>query len=118
MHDGHTLAASPTASVVVDIGGQVGALVLYAPATQLGREIEISAVGSVGKRTHAAVRERRVQNGSCYCVFYERLAAGDYTIWADETTPAGRATVTGGRVTELDWSSLVHSTAPDRGATP
>ncbi len=105
MHDGHTLAASPTASVVVDIGGDVGALVIYVPVTELGREIEISAVGPAAKRTHAAVRERRLQNGSCYCVFYERPVAGDYTIWADETTPAGTATVTGGRVTELDWSS-------------
>jgi hypothetical protein len=111
MHDQHMLAASPAGSVMLDIGGDVGALVLYVPAAELGREIEVSPDGSTSsaesprRRTHAAVRERRLDDGSLYCVVYERLTAGEYTIWADETTPSGTATVTGGCVTELDWTS-------------
>jgi len=104
MHDPHTLAASPAASVVIDIGEDVGGLVLYTPHTDLGREIEVSPVGSTGRRIHAAVRERRLATGSRYCVVYGGLIAGDYTIWKDETTPAGTVTVVGARVTELDWS--------------
>ena len=106
MHDRHTLAVSPTASVMLDIGGDAGALVLYVAASELGREIEVSLVGSAARRTHASVRERRLDRGSRYCVVYDGLAAGEYTIWADDTTPAGTAAVTGGRVTELDWASL------------
>lgn len=106
MHNHHTLQASPNGSVVLDIGADVGALVLYVPATDLGREIEISQVGSSGPRTHAAVRERRMDHGTLHCAVYAGLAAGEYTIWADDTTPGGTATVIGGRVTELDWTSM------------
>ena len=106
MHDQHTLGPSPTASVVLDIGADVGALVLYVAADQIGREIEISQVGSFGPRTHAAVRERRLERGALHCVVYTGLAAGEYTIWADETTPGGTTTVIGGHVTELDWTSI------------
>ncbi len=98
----HATGASPTGSVLLDIGGDVGALVLYVPATELGREIEVSPVGG-GRRTHAAVRERHVEGGHVYCVVIPGLVAGEYTIWADETTPAGSVTITGGTVTELDW---------------
>ena len=106
MHNHHTLEASPNASVVLDIGADVGALILYTPASEGGREIEISRVGSSGPRTHAAVRERRLDHGSLHCVVYAGLAAGEYTIWADNTTPGGTATVIGGCVTELDWTSI------------
>jgi hypothetical protein len=106
MHDQHTLDPSPTASVVLDIGADVGALVLHVAADQIGREIEISRLGSDGPRTHAAVRERRIDAGSLHCVVYAGLAAGEYTIWADDTTPGGTVTVIGGRVTELDWTSI------------
>lgn len=106
MNNHHTLQASPNASVVLDIGADVGALVLYVPATEHGREIEISRVGSSGRRTHAAVRERRLDRGAVHCVVYAGLDAGEYTIWADDTRPGGAATVIGGRVTELDWISV------------
>lgn len=112
MHDQHTLDPSPTASVVLDIGADVGALVLYVPAADLGREIEISQVASSGPRTHAAVRERRLDRGALHCVVYAGLAAGEYTIWADDTTPGGTATVIGGHVTELDWTSIRDDVSP------
>ncbi len=100
----HATGASPTGSVVLDIGGDIGALVLYVPAAEIGREIEVGPVAG-GRRTHAAVRERHVEGGHVYCVVIPGLRAGDYTVWADETTPAGSVTITGGTVTELDWSS-------------
>src|SRR5262249_42287992 len=107
MQHQHTMAASTAGSVVIDVGGDVGALVLYVPANQLGREIEVSRTGSGEQRTHAAVRERRVATGSRYCVVYATLAAGEYTVWSgDDDTPTGTVTVVGGRVTEVDWSAV------------
>jgi len=100
------MAASTAGSVVIDVGGDVGALVLYVSASQLGREIEVSPVDSTGVRTHAAVRERHVAAGTRYCVVYAGLAAGEYTIWSDEITSAGTVNVAGGRVTETDWSGV------------
>jgi hypothetical protein len=103
MHS-HTLDASESASVVLTIGAGVGALILYVPASELSREIEISPAGTHAPRTHAAVRERKLDDGSRYCVVYDGLPEGDYTLWDDDTTPAGTATVTGGQVTEVDWT--------------
>ncbi len=104
-HHHHTLAASESGSVVLDIGADVGALVLYVPAAELGREIEISASGTPNHRTHVAVRERIVESGSVFCLVYPALAQGDYTIWSDETRMAGSVHVVGGQITELDWTS-------------
>lgn len=103
-HRHHTFEASETASVMLDIGGDVGALALYVAATELGREIEVSPVGG-GTRRHAAVRERHVGHGTVHCVVIGGLRAGRYTVWFDRAVPAGTVAVAGGQVTEVDWSS-------------
>jgi hypothetical protein len=108
-HHHHTVDASETASVVLRLGADTGALVLYVSAAELGREIEISRNGTGDRRTHAAVRERRLADHSVYGVVYDGLTAGEYTVWADETTPAGTATVNGAHVTEVLWDDLVRT---------
>jgi hypothetical protein len=94
--------ASESGSVVLDIGADVGALIVYVPAAWHGREIEVSR--GTDRRTHAAVRERHLEDGSIFCVVYPGLPEGDYTIWDDETTPGGTVTITGAEITELDWT--------------
>jgi hypothetical protein len=105
--------------VVLDIGGEVGALILYAPAELSGAEIEVSGTGS---RTHSIVRERRVDqnadgrrtagrhaapsgpgNAAVYAAVYPGLPAGLYTIWRDAQTPAGTVKVEGGQVASWLW---------------
>jgi hypothetical protein len=49
------------------------------------------------------VRERRAGGSVQYAAVYPELAAGDYTIWRDATTPAGKVTITGGSVTSFQW---------------
>ena len=93
----HTLEASGPGSVVLDIGPGLGALVLYAHASEHGREIDISPVGG-GARTHSAVRERRMPGGSVYCAVYPSVPAGDYTVWL---TPPVVVSVVSGTVTDL-----------------
>jgi hypothetical protein len=107
--------------VVLDIGGEVGALILYAPAELSGTEIEISRPGA-GPRTHSIVRERRVDQSATgrrtagrhaapsgpgdaevYAAVYPGLAAGLYTIWRDAQTPAGTIKVEGGQVASWLW---------------
>lgn len=99
----HALGASDPGTVVLAIGGDVGALVLYVPESARGAEIEISRAGEE-RRTHAAVRERRLDDGSVWCVVYDQLRAGDYTIWRDTHTPAQTVRVSGAEITEVDWS--------------
>jgi hypothetical protein len=97
----HTLAPSHPGTVVLDLGGDTGALIVYTGPGQHGQEIEISPITEPVRRTHAAVRERRLAGRSAYCAVYPGLVAGEYTVWHDTTTPAATVTVTGGAVSEL-----------------
>jgi len=112
--------------VVLDIGGEVGALILYAPAELSGFEVEISLPGA-GPRTHSIVRERRVDqsaggrrkagrhaapsgpgDAAVYAAVYPGLRAGVYTIWRDAQTPAGTVQVEGGQVASWLWEPAAH----------
>ena len=91
-------------TVILELGADVGALVLLTPAELDGREIEISRDDApAGRRTHSQVRPRHLPAGTRYAAVYPDLAAGAYTIWADEHRPAGRVVITGGRVTNWSW---------------
>ena len=90
-------------TVVLELGADVGALVLNTPAELDGREIEISRDDQAGRRTHSQVRPRHMTTGTRYAAVYPDLAAGPYTIWADEQNPAGQVVITGGRVANWSW---------------
>jgi hypothetical protein len=97
-------APSAPGTVVLDLGGHTGALILYAPAELDGHEIEISPHNPLGAaRTHSRVRERRAGGPVRYAAVYPDLPAGDYTIWRDPAAPIGTVTVTGGSVTTFTW---------------
>jgi len=99
---GHQAAPTGAGSVILDLGGSTGALVLDAPAGLHGREIEISPAGDAGaRRTHALVRQRDTGAGSSYAAVYPGLAAGDYPAWRDSATPAGTGGIDGGRVARV-----------------
>lgn len=99
---------SGAGSVILDLGGAIGALVLETPAALSGREIEISLIAGPtgagpGGRTHSLVRERRTASGTSYAAVYPALAAGQYLIWRRTGTPAGEVTIDGGVVTRFRW---------------
>jgi hypothetical protein len=96
---------SEAGTVILDLGADIGALVLDTPADLVGQEIEISLTGAgqEARRTHSLVRERRIGSGTGYAAVYPDLPAGDYTIWRDEVTAATTVTVAGGRVTRCRW---------------
>ena len=99
----HRYGPTSAGTVLLDLGADTGALVLYTPAYLLGAEIEISPDTPGGARTHAAVRARPVPGGTRYAVVYEGLAAGRYTIWRNQDTPSGQVTIAGGEVTTHHW---------------
>ncbi|HTX29475.1 MAG TPA: hypothetical protein VME19_20915 [Streptosporangiaceae bacterium] len=99
-------AAGPTGpgTVVLELGADIGALILYTPADLDGAEIEISRDGDpAGRRTHSQVRQRPVANVTTYAAVYSTLRAGEYTIWRDEDRPAATVTVAGGQITNCRW---------------
>jgi hypothetical protein len=89
--------------VVLDIGGDVGAMVLYTPPAYRGREIEVSPAGEDGRRVHTAVLERRVAGRTLFAAVYPELRAGDWRIWADDANLPSRVSIVGGVVAEVDW---------------
>ncbi|MFC4107420.1 phospholipase [Micromonospora zhanjiangensis] len=104
-HHHHTLAPSYTGTVVLDIGGDTGALVIHTGPELLGAEIEVSPVdrGSTAPRTHSAVRPRRLGDAVLHSAVYPELTAGTYTVWATDDVPVGTVTINGGRVGEFTW---------------
>jgi hypothetical protein len=100
------LGPSHAGSVVLDIGGDTGALILHTPAEMLGREIDVTPASAPGAHgTHSLVRERRVSGTTGYAAVYPALPVGEYIIWADRATPVGAVTITGGQVTRHHWPS-------------
>jgi hypothetical protein len=90
--------------VVLDIGDDVGALLLYTPAALHGREIEVSPLGQDTQRTHTAVLERIIGDQTRYVAVYPELRAGCYRIWGDDPNLTSQVTIVGGQVAEVDWT--------------
>lgn len=101
----HPGPTPPGANILLDIGGDVGALLLYTDAELAGREIEVSPVGSPAQRTHVEVLERWVNGGSLYAAAYPELTAGKYDVWDADNAPRSQVTISGGCVASLDWRS-------------
>jgi hypothetical protein len=98
-------AAGPSGpgTVMMELGGDIGALILYTPADMDGTEIEISRDGDPGgHRTHSQVRPRHLPTATRYAAVYPGLLAGAYTIWGGEG-PAVTAVITAGQVTSCSW---------------
>jgi hypothetical protein len=95
---------SETGSVLSDIGGDIGAAVVYTPSTLAGLEIEIRRARGEWDGTHTAVRERHVQDRVIWAAFFGSLRAGDYELRVRGSgAPAVRLHVDGGHVAETRW---------------
>jgi hypothetical protein len=103
---------SQSGSVVLDLGGQIGAAVVYTPLDLLGSEIEIRPAGGQWTGAHTAVRERHAPDGVVAAALFEKLPAGTYELRLRppiDDAPAARIEVTGGRVAQTRWSAAESS---------
>jgi len=103
MSEQSQLGPSNDGSVMLDIGGDIGALILHAPASMLGVEIEVCPTGSHAHRSHVAIRERRGESGVRYAAIYPGLTAGEYTVFDANGTPAETVAIVGGQIAQIDW---------------
>ncbi len=88
-------------SLVLDIGGSVGALVIHAGPELAEQEIEISpAADRAAKREHNVVHARRDRYRTAYTAVFPSVAEGDYTVWHRDGSPHAVVTIHGGEVTE------------------
>lgn len=91
-------------SLVLDIGGDIGALIIYAGPELSEAEIEISPGSDPDtKRSHNQVHARRGQNGVGYTAVFPSVPKGEYTIWHPDGPVKARVTVHGGQITEHRW---------------
>jgi hypothetical protein len=88
-------------TVVLDIGGDVGAAIIYTPASLDGEEVEIRALHEVWDGTHVAVRARNLPSGLVHAAVFESLVRGNYEVRVRgaDAGPRCRFEVAGGRVT-------------------
>jgi hypothetical protein len=98
----HLSGPSEKGSVLLDIGGDVGAAVVSTPASLLGSEIEIRRCGAAWDGTHVAVRARHVSRGVLHAALFSGLGHGLYEVRlrGDVDGPVAALTVEGGRVSE------------------
>lgn len=89
-------------TVVLDIGQDIGALIIYAEAELHGQEIEVSPRGSA-TRVHVEVLERRINGRPVFAAVFPGLRAGDYDIWENAPNPSGTVTIVGGEVATVNW---------------
>jgi hypothetical protein len=92
-------------SLVLDIGADIGALVIHAGPDLSEVEIEISpGHDAAAPRSHNVVHARHGRHGTAYSAVFPSVPAGDYTIWRPDGGPRARVRVHGGRVAEHHWA--------------
>jgi hypothetical protein len=107
----HPLPPSTEGSVVLEVGGDIGALVVYTPDALAGTEIEIAHRGEDHQFVHTEVRERRLPDTTIFAGVFVAVPAGDYTLLPVAAFPAVDFSVEGGCVVELHWSEAVAETS-------
>jgi hypothetical protein len=103
MSEERRLPPSTEGSVVMEVGGDIGAVIVYTPDVLAGLEVEILRRGDDHPFVHTEVRERRLPEGTIYAAVFPAVPAGDYTLLPLAALPALDVRVTGGRVAELSW---------------
>jgi hypothetical protein len=91
--------------VVLDLGGDLGALVIHADPDLHGVEIEISPADDDAHRSHKEVLERSTVEGPAFTAVFDRIPVGEHTLWLDGEPMARGVRIEAGAVAELDWRS-------------
>jgi hypothetical protein len=92
--------------VVLDIGGDVGALVVAMPETMAGVEIEIRSVGASRRAllSHVGVVGRPVRGRTVWSAVFPELYEGRYELYERvDGRPQLVVDISGGEVTQASW---------------
>jgi hypothetical protein len=98
-----------TEHAVLDIGGEVGALIIYCRPELRGKQINLSPRQSAWQTIHTNVLERRVNGSPVFAALFLALTADTYVILGRNASPIGEVTIVGGQVTEMNWRHLLPS---------
>jgi hypothetical protein len=104
--------------IVLDIGDNVGALIIHTDPDMHGVEIEISPVDDDGRRSHKQVLERKIDHHPAFTAVFDGLPAGAYNLWVQGRTRARRVSVEACAVVELDWRAAHLAARPTERISP
>jgi hypothetical protein len=107
-HDHAHIAGAGQGPVAVEVGEDVGALVLLTPPELEWAELEISPQGRDDERRHVAVLARQLpgstRSRTVYAAVYPALPAGRYRLWDTDGRPHQSVDVPAGEVVETRWA--------------
>jgi hypothetical protein len=92
--------------VVLDIGGDVGAVVILTDADLDRTEVEVRRVGAEWDGTHVAVRSRPTAGDPVYAAVFSQLPESEHEFRLRPPRPRGsvhRIKVIGGGLVEFRW---------------
>jgi hypothetical protein len=102
MHELYSARKHPE-FVVLEIGEDLGALIIHADRELHGVEIEISPAEDDGHRSHKEVLERDAGGEPAYTAVFDQLPVGTYTLWSEGIARVRGVNVAGGQIEELSW---------------
>jgi hypothetical protein len=86
---------------VLDIGGEVGALVVHLAAVPASGELEACPAGRLDRRFHTGVHPREIRGRDSAVAVFPQVVAGEYDVLDEGLRVIARARVDGGTVTEV-----------------
>lgn len=93
---------APGPASVLDIGGEVGAMVVYLATDTPSGELEACPRDEPEARFHTGVHHRPVDDGSAWVAVFPEVAEGSYYLLDADRLPLASVTVTGGQLEVLD----------------
>ena len=97
------LPPSREATVVLDIGAGVGALVVITPPSLAGVEVEIAPRGGSSACMHTEVRDRLLPEGTVYAGVFPAVAEGGYVLLDTDGSQRHEVEIRSGCVTDVAW---------------
>jgi hypothetical protein len=95
----HPPAGGP---VVLDIGGDIGALIVYLDDEHLiGHELHVRPIGAAGSTTHTGIWRRRLGNRDEVIAIFPDLTRGAYDVFDLKGSVVATVEVVAGEVIEL-----------------
>jgi len=99
----------PGPASLLDIGGDVGAVVVQLPADPPTGELTACRRGDPAAHFHTGVHRREVGDSAAWVAVFPDVTEGDYSLLNDDGVEHTPFSVAGGRVTTLDLGDVVGS---------
>ncbi len=99
------------AAVMLDIGGEIGAVIVYLGDQTVGPELDIRPAGDDAGRFHTGVHHQVVDGAATPVAVFPEVRTGSYELLDQHGQPFAEVAAVGGEVCTLDLRTVSHRTA-------